>query len=77
MVKVQARSSNLFTNRAHRNSNHVSSNPSALRDQRAADFMRAHDRIGLNGAKAGYAWSSSLTCCTRARRASSRRSIIC
>ena len=28
MVKVQARSSNLFTNRAHRNSNHVSRNPS-------------------------------------------------
>ena len=25
---------------------------------------------GLNGAKAGYAWSSSLTCCIRARRAS-------
>ena len=36
--------------------------PSALRDQRVADFMRAHDRIGLNGAKAGHAWSSSLTC---------------
>ena len=51
MVKVQARSSNLFTNRAHRNSNHVSSNPSALRDQRVADFMRAHDRIGAQRCK--------------------------
>ena len=46
MVKVQARSSNLFTNRAHR-----SSNPSALRDQRVADFMRAHDRIGAQRCK--------------------------
>ena len=35
MVKVQARSSN----------------PSALRDQRVADFMRTHDRIGAQRCK--------------------------
>jgi CRP-like cAMP-binding protein len=42
-----------------------------------AAASRCRSSMRLNGAKAGYAWGSSLTCCTRARRASSRRSIIC
>jgi hypothetical protein len=51
VVKVQARSSNYSQTERTGASNHVSSNPSALRDQRVADFMRAHDRIGAQRCK--------------------------